>query len=67
MKTMNVEMLMGYNIGLAESYYRPTEQDLLNDYPGSVGTYHLRACPGADCGETRGTGEGKHSFEERGS
>lgn len=36
MKTMNVEMLMGHNIGLAESYYRPTEQDLLNDYAKAV-------------------------------
>ncbi|MGD1055743.1 MAG: hypothetical protein ABR867_06645, partial [Nitrososphaerales archaeon] len=36
MKTMNVEVLMGHNIGLAESYYRPTEQDLLNDYAKAV-------------------------------
>ncbi len=36
MKTMNVEMLMGHNIGLAESYYRPTEHDLLSDYAKAV-------------------------------
>jgi hypothetical protein len=32
MKTINVEMLMGHNVGLAENYYRPTESELLKEY-----------------------------------
>ena len=29
MKSLNVEILMGHDIGLADSYYRPSEQELL--------------------------------------
>ena len=36
MKSLNVEILMGHDIGLADSYYRPPEQELLNDYLSSV-------------------------------
>ncbi len=36
MKSLNVEILMGHDIGLADSYYRPTEQELLKDYLSSV-------------------------------
>ena len=32
MKPINVETLMGHSTGISDSYYRPTEQDLLEDY-----------------------------------
>ena len=32
MKSINIETLMGHSIGLSDSYYRPTENELLNDY-----------------------------------
>jgi hypothetical protein len=37
MKSLNVEILMGHDIGLANSYYRPSQQELLDDYLRSVG------------------------------
>jgi hypothetical protein len=36
MKSLNVEILMGHDIGLADSYYKPSEQELLEDYLKSV-------------------------------
>ena len=36
MKSLHVEMLMGHNVGLAENYYRPTDQELLRDYLKAV-------------------------------
>jgi hypothetical protein len=30
------EILMGHDIGLADSYYKPSEQELLEDYIKSV-------------------------------
>jgi hypothetical protein len=36
MKSLNVEILMGHNIGLADSYYKPSERELLEDYIKSV-------------------------------
>ena len=36
MKSLNVEILMGHDIGLANSYYKPSEQELLADYIKSV-------------------------------
>jgi hypothetical protein len=36
MKSLNVEILMGHNIGLADSYYKPSERELLKDYIKSV-------------------------------
>jgi hypothetical protein len=36
MKSLNVEILMGHDIGLADSYYKPSEQDLFEDYIKSV-------------------------------
>jgi hypothetical protein len=36
MKSLNVEILMGHDIGLADSYYKPSEQELLEDYIKSV-------------------------------
>ena len=32
MKSLHVEMLMGHDTGLAESYYRPSEDELLSGY-----------------------------------
>ena len=36
MKSLNVEILMGHDIGLANSYYKPSEQELLEDYIKSI-------------------------------
>ena len=33
---LNVEILMGHDIGLVDSYYGPSEQELLKDYLTSV-------------------------------
>ena len=32
MKSLHVEILMGHDVGLANSYYKPNEQDLLNEF-----------------------------------
>lgn len=32
MKSINVELLLGHSIGVSNSYYRPLESDVLNDY-----------------------------------
>jgi hypothetical protein len=36
MKPINVEITMGHNIGVSESYYRPTERDVKDDYLKAV-------------------------------
>jgi hypothetical protein len=36
MKSLNVEILISHDIGLADSYYKPSEQELLEDYIRSV-------------------------------
>lgn len=36
MKPANVELLMGHSIGISDSYYRPTERELLEDYLKAV-------------------------------
>jgi hypothetical protein len=36
MKSLNVEILMGHDIGLANSYCKPSEQELLEDYIKAV-------------------------------
>lgn len=36
MKPINVELLMGHSVGLSDSYYRPTEKELLDDYLRAV-------------------------------
>jgi hypothetical protein len=36
MKSLNVEILMGHDIGLTNSYYKPSQQELLDDYLRSV-------------------------------
>ncbi len=32
MKSINVEILMGYTIGVSDSYYKPAEREILEDY-----------------------------------
>ena len=32
MKPINIENMMGHSTGISESYYRPTENDLLQEY-----------------------------------
>ena len=32
MKPINVEILMGHSVGISDSYCRPTEKELLQDY-----------------------------------
>lgn len=36
MKPINVEILMGHSTGVSDSYYKPTEHDLLTDYLKAV-------------------------------
>jgi hypothetical protein len=36
MKPINVETLMGHSVGISDSYYRPTEKELLEDYARAV-------------------------------
>jgi flagellar capping protein FliD len=36
MRSINIETLMSYSIGISDSYYRPTEEELLNDYLKAV-------------------------------
>jgi integrase len=36
MKPIHVEMLMGHSVGVSDSYYRPAEKDLLEDYMKAV-------------------------------
>jgi hypothetical protein len=36
MKPINVETLMGHSVGISDSYYRPTEKELLEDYLKAV-------------------------------
>jgi hypothetical protein len=37
MKPINVELTMGHDIGISGSYYKPTEQEILEDYLKAVG------------------------------
>jgi len=32
MKPINIEMLMNHSVGISDSYYRATENELFNDY-----------------------------------
>jgi hypothetical protein len=36
MKPINVEITMGHNMGISESYYRPTEREVTDDYLKAV-------------------------------
>lgn len=41
MKPVNVEMLMGHSTGLSDSYYKPTERELLDDYLKAVDALNI--------------------------
>ena len=36
MKSINIETLMAHSIGISDSYYRPTEDELLDDYRKAI-------------------------------
>ncbi|HEX2406690.1 MAG TPA: hypothetical protein VHJ38_05715 [Nitrososphaeraceae archaeon] len=36
MKSINIELLLGHNIGVSKSYYKPTEKEVLHDYLNAV-------------------------------
>jgi len=36
MKSLNVEILMGHDIGISKPYYKPSEQELLEDYKKAI-------------------------------
>ena len=36
MKSINIEILMGHSTGISDSYYRATEDELLEDYLKAV-------------------------------
>jgi hypothetical protein len=36
MKPINIEILMGHSVGISDSYYRLTENELLQDYLKAV-------------------------------
>jgi hypothetical protein len=36
MRSINIETLMGHSLGLSDSYYRPTVEEILNDYQKAV-------------------------------
>ena len=36
MKSINVEILMGHSVGISDSYYRPTEIEIMQDYLKAV-------------------------------
>ena len=41
MKPIHVEMLLGHNIGLAGSYYKPSEREIFEDYKKAIGILTL--------------------------
>ena len=36
MKSLIVEMLLGHSVGLADSYFRPTQDEMLSEYMKAV-------------------------------
>ena len=40
MKSINIEILMGHSIGISDSYYRITEDDLQKDYQKTADFHH---------------------------
>jgi hypothetical protein len=42
MKPINVEILMGHSTGISDSYYRPTQKELLDDYLNVVDHLTIR-------------------------
>ena len=45
MKPINVEITMGHDIGVSASYYKPTEQDVLEDYLKAIDLLTLNRYP----------------------
>lgn len=43
MKPINVEVLMGHSIGISDSYYRPKESEILDDYLKATGLLTLNS------------------------
>jgi hypothetical protein len=43
MRPANVEILMGHDIGISESYWRPTEQEVLQDYLKAIPLLSINA------------------------
>ena len=41
MKSINLEICMGHNIGVSKSYYKPSEKEVLEDYLNAVGALTL--------------------------
>ena len=41
MRSINIETLMGHSLGLSDSYYRPTQEEILNDYLKASSTLTL--------------------------
>lgn len=41
MRSINIETLMGHSLGLSDSYYRPTEEEILNDYLKAVDVLNI--------------------------
>jgi hypothetical protein len=41
MKPINVEILMGHSTGISDSYYKPTEKEVLDDYLKSINSLTL--------------------------
>jgi hypothetical protein len=61
MKPINVEWLMGHSTGISDSYYRPTENELVNDYLKAVPLLTI-----SEVEEVRHESEkAKTDFEER--
>jgi hypothetical protein len=73
MKPINVETLMGHSTGVSDSYYRPTEKELLEDYLREVRLAQLEGLVSQLVGEkgeqvlsrgrsrSKGTSKGKSS------
>jgi hypothetical protein len=36
MRSLHIEMLLGHNVGVTKSYYKPSEQEVLQDYLKAV-------------------------------
>ena len=43
MRPINVEITMGHNIGVSESYYKPTEREVMEDYLKAVDLLTINA------------------------
>ena len=41
MKPINVEMLLSHSTGVSDSYYRPTEKDLFDDYLKAIDLFTI--------------------------